>query len=224
MNDYPQFILSDPAYLKKIKRRQYLWQIIPVLLIFTAFGIGTIQILQYPAAALAGIAAGLFIFFGAAHRYKHRLPIPPQHTFVSPLQGRTMYVRSNEELSVVNISRIFLDSVELRSPHPLAQIVENQLMVPTDAGNITFRFNKVKVEWLPEPNMIRGHVIGIVKGHGSCTISIPAQLLQISDAGNPILTRKGKPMEICQPLFTLPDPEKQDSPKAPPPEEKDLEE
>lgn len=204
-----RFILSEAASLRQIKRHQYLMQIVPVLLILISFVIGSRPILHIPAAILAGIGAGLFLLIGAAHRYKQRIPIPPAGIFVSPLQGKLRYSRGNTEISVVNIGRLFLDSVEIRSPHPDAEIVDGQLRVPTPQGLITVRFNKLKVTWFKNPDFTRGNVIGMVWGHGSCTISIPVKALGSDQEFQPdelILPKPGKALDICDPLFALSDP------------------
>ena len=206
-----KFILSDPSQLKRIKRHQYLMQAVPVLLILISFAIGSRPLLYIPAILLAGLGAGLFILIGAAHRFHQRIPIPEAGMFVSPIQGKLRYSRGNNEISVVNIGRVFLDSVELRSPHPAAEIQDGQLSVPTPYGTITLRFNKAKVTWFKDPDFTRGNVIGMIWGHGSCTISIPARVLGADQESSPdelIIPKVGKALDICDPLFQLSDPPK----------------
>ena len=132
-----------------------------------------------------------------------------------PLQGKLRYRRGNAEITVVNIGRLFLDSVEIRAPHPDAEIVDGQLRVPTPEGLITTRFNKLKVTWFKDPDFTRGNLIGMVWGHGSCTISIPVKALgsdQVLQPEELILPQVGKAMDICDPLFALTDPPEPEKP------------
>lgn len=206
-----KFILSEASTLRRIKLHQYKLQILPVLLIMIAFMLGSNSMLYVPAVVLAALGAGLFLLVGAAHRFKQRIPIPEADMFVSPIQGKLRYVRGNDEITVVNIARIFMDSVEIRSPHPDAVIEDGQLRVPSAQGNITMRFNKARVTWFPEPDFTRANVIGMIWGHGSCTISIPSAVVGTAQDLAPeqlILPKVGKALDICEALFALRDPEK----------------
>ena len=199
-----KYILSDPQALKQIKLYQYIWQGISVVIMAAGFILGMLSRLHTLSSALVGLGVGVFLISGMAHRYKNKIPVPDKNMFVSPIQGRLGYARQNEELTVINISRIFLDTPELRSPHPKTCIKNDTLVVETKAGTIEFRFNKLKVQWLPEPNFERGNVIGTVKGHGSCTISIPTAAFkaQVKDAAqNLTIPKVGRPIEICENLF-----------------------
>lgn len=199
-----KYILSDPQALKQIKLYQYVWQGISVVIIAAGFILGMLSRLHNLASALVGLGVGVFLISGMAHRYKNKIPVPDKNMFVSPIQGRLRYARQNEELTVINISRIFLDTPELRSPHPKARIDKDTLKVETKAGTIEFRFNNLKVQWLPEPNLERGNVIGTVKGHGSCTISIPTAAFQAqvkNATENLTIPKVGQAIDICENLF-----------------------
>ena len=200
----PKYILSEPQALKQIKLYQYIWQGISVVVIASGFVLGTLTRLHTLASAIVGLGVGVFLISGMAHRYKNKIPVPDANMFVSPMQGKLRYARQNEEITVINIARIFLDMPEIRSPHPKTVIEDEALKVKTDQGVIDFRFNKVKVQWLPEPNFERGNVIGTVRGHGSCTISIPTPLFnsKVKDASSQLTIPKvGKALDICENLF-----------------------
>lgn len=211
------FILSEPQHLKKIKIHQYLWQILPVLMFLSAFFLFNFPDMYYPAIVMGGLATGVFIFIGASYRYKHRIPVPSENTFVSPIQGRMRYIRSNDELTAINIGRIFLDLVEIRSPHPSAKIVDKELQVSTAHGPIRFNFNNLRISWFENPSFERGQVIGMVMGHSSCTIFVPAALFAAAE-DKQVIPKAGQTIEICEPLFILEDPpapEPEAEPEAP---------
>jgi len=213
-----KFILSEASALRRIKLHQYKLQILPVVLIMVSFILGSNPMLYIQAVVLAALGAGLFLLIGTAPRYKQRLPIPEANMFVSPIQGMLRYTRGNEDTTVVNIARIFLDSVEIRSPHPDAVIEDAQLRVPSPHGSIMLRFNKTRVTWFAEPDFTRGNVIGMIWGHGSCTISIPSAAIGTNREAAPeqmILPKVGKPLDICEALFALPDPEKPEAEQQP---------
>ncbi len=208
--DKPKYILSDPYALKQIKLHQYIWQGISIIVMALGFLVGTLTSLYLLSSVVVALGVGLFFTSGLAHRYKHKIPVPQEDMFVSPMQGKLRYSHGNEEITVINISRVFLDLAEIRSPHPGASIVDGQLRVVSKNGNITFRFNKLKVEWLPQPDFARGNVIGTIRGHGSCTISIPAAALDEGYDASPeslIIPKVGKPLDICENLFALKDKE-----------------
>ncbi|MGI6198070.1 MAG: hypothetical protein ACOYIS_02940 [Candidatus Cloacimonadaceae bacterium] len=199
-----KYILSDPQALKQIKLYQYIWQGISVVIMAIGFILGMLTRMNTLSSVIVGFGVGVFLISGMAHRYKNKIPVPDADMFVSPIQGRLRYARQNEEVTVINITRIFLDTPELRSPHPKACIEGETLKVNTEAGDIEFRFNNLKVEWLPEPNFERGNVIGTVKGHGSCTISIPTAAFnaQVKDAAQQLTIPKvGRAVDICENLF-----------------------
>jgi hypothetical protein len=200
----PKYILSDPQALKQIKLYQYIWQGISVVVIATGFILGTLTRLHTLASAVVGLGVGVFMISGLTHRYKNKIPIPDANMFVTPMQGRLRYARQNEEVTVINITRIFLDMPEIRSPHPKTVIEDEALKVKTGQGDIDFRFNNLKVQWLPEPNFERGNVIGTVRGQGSCTITIPTALFNsmVKDAAQQLTIPKvGRALDICENLF-----------------------
>lgn len=200
----PKYILSDPQALKQIKLYQYIWQGISVVVIATGFILGTLTRLHTLASAVVGLGVGVFMISGLTHRYKNKIPIPDANMFVTPMQGRLRYARQNEEVTVINITRIFLDMPEIRSPHPKTVIEDEALKVKTGQGDIDFRFNNLKVQWLPEPNFERGNVIGTVRGQGSCTITIPTALFNsmVRDAPQQLTIPKvGRALDVCENLF-----------------------
>lgn len=202
--DQKKYIISDPQALKQIKLYQYIWQGISVVVIAAGFVLGTLTRLHTLASAIVGLGVGVFMISGLTHRYKNKIPVPDANMFVSPLQGRLRYARQNEDVTVINIARIFLDTPEIRSPHPKASIEDGALKLKTDQGDIDFRFNNTKVQWLEEPNLERGSVIGTLKGQGSCTISIPTALFnsRVKDAPEQLTIPKvGKAINICENLF-----------------------
>ena len=202
--DQKKYIISDPQALKQIKLYQYIWQGISVVVIAAGFVLGTLTRLHTLASAIVGLGVGVFMISGLTHRYKNKIPVPDANMFVSPLQGRLRYARQNEDVTVINIARIFLDTPEIRSPHPKASIEDGALKLKTDQGDIDFRFNNTKVQWLEEPNLERGSVIGTLKGQGSCTISIPTALFNSKVKGAPeqlTIAKVGRAINRCENLF-----------------------
>lgn len=203
-----KYILSDPQALKQIMLFQYIWRGISVVIMALGFFLGTFTGLHTPFSIVVGVGVGLFLTSGFAHRFKNKIPVPDEHMFVSPIQGKLRYAHQNEETTVININRIFLDLVEIRSPHPNAFIEDGMLKVKAKNGTITLRFNKLKVRWLPNPDFARGMVIGIIRGHGSCTISVPTIISNsFSKDQNQdfIIPKLGQALDICDNLFELED-------------------
>lgn len=171
------YLLSEPSSLRRIKLSQLRSQIPALILLVFALALNYIfpsANLYTPALILALIAIAWFIFIGLCHRYKQRIPLPPQNALVSPVQGKIHSVQNNTDSTQVKIRKIILDSVEIRSPHRDCKLEDGALHLATSQGNISFRFAFPKVLWFDPADCNAGSVIGMAKGAGTCTINIPA--------------------------------------------------
>lgn len=177
MNSESAYIRNPFALVKQIKRKQYLRQIPAILVIIAGiclqywFPHG--GFLYYPALviALGGIAWDLWIL--GSFRYNDKIAAPEAGTIVSPLEGKVKFIRQTNDLTLINISKTFLDELEIRSPHPDCVIEDEMLKLHLPAGTISFRFNAREVVWFERPDFSTGSLIGMMIGAGSCTISMP---------------------------------------------------
>jgi hypothetical protein len=191
-----KYQLSDGSALLRIKREQFKHQIPALLLLLCAFLLNIIlpgTDLMVPALVVALAAIAWYLLVGAGFRFRQRIPIPPPESVVSPLQGKVNYIRSNDDITLVNIRKTFLDMVELRSPNDACRLEEGVLSLNTPSGKVSFRFNIRQIRYFDEPDYATGNLIGLLAGNGSCTITLPRALsLAIKagdtlDAGDPIL-------------------------------------
>ena len=210
-----KYLLSEPSQLRMIKRTQWLLQLPFILLLFFAFLLNYIfrsYDLYSVALIIALFAITGFLFVGACFRFRQRIPIPASGCVASPLQGKVKYVRSNEDVTVVNIRRMFLDSVEIRSPHPDCRLEEGLLKLSLPQGTASLRFNATRVRWMDSPDFTRGNIIGMIVGTSSCTVSIPKSI--------PLSVKAGDLIDTGDPLFPCEDKEsKADQETASEPEE-----
>lgn len=175
-----EYILSTTEDLKRIKRRQYKAQIIPVLIM--ALGISMqywlpgLFFLNYPALAVTLIGIIWYLWNLSTHRYNNKVAIPSPDDLLSPLEGKVLYIRSNPDLNLINIRKSVFDVVELRCPHEDCKLEDDQLKLSTPSGNISIRFNASRLEWLKKDEWTAGELIGLVYGKASCTISLPTAL------------------------------------------------
>lgn len=174
------YIRNPYPLLKQIKRKQYLRQIPAILVIIAGiclqywFPHG--GFLFYPALiiALGGIAWDLWIL--GNFRYNDKIARPEEGLIVSPLEGKIKFVRKTQDLTLINISKTFLDELEIRSPHADCVLEDEMLKLHLPAGTITFRFNANELVWFDRPDFSAGSLIGMMVGSGSCTISLPQGL------------------------------------------------
>lgn len=202
-----KYILSEHRQLRMIKRAQWLLQLPFVLLLLLAFLLNYIfrgYNLYTAAFVTALVAVTGFLLVGACFRFRQRLPIPPPNCVASPLQGKVKYIRGNEDITVLNIRRILLDSVEIRSPHPDCRLEDGLLKMPVPDGTITFRFNARHIRWMDDPDFTRGNIIGMIVGTSSCTVSIPK--------GMDVMVKAQDTVDTGDPLVPLEDrvPEQRD--------------
>lgn len=186
-----KFILSEHLQLRMIKRAQWLLQLPFVILLFCAFLLNYIfsgSDLYTAALVIALVSVTGFLIVGACFRFRQRLPIPPQNCVASPLQGKVKYIRGNEDISVLNIRRMLLDSVEIRSPHPDCRLEDGLLKLTLPEGIISFRFNAKHIRWMNTPDFTRGNIVGMIVGTSSCTISIPKGVEIMVNAGDAVDT------------------------------------
>lgn len=180
-----KYILSDADSLKPIRRAQFMRQLPALAVLGVSFMINFFfpgRDLYIPALILAMLAVGAYLLIGASFRYRVRLPLPDANSIVSPIQGRVAYVRGNEDIHILNIRRIFLDTVEIRSPHDSCVIDDGTLRVNTAMGTFSFRFNSNYIRWIPNADMSQGNVIGYMYFSGSCTITFPKAMQVLPSA------------------------------------------
>lgn len=198
-------LLSDASILRKIKTAQFLRQIPAIVLLLLSFLLNYVfpGLEQYTLAlVIAIIAIGWYLFVGMTFRFKQRIPMPSESAILSPLQGKIRFIRSNEEITLLNIKKIFLDSVEIRCPHDLCQREEDMLKLSLADESYAFRFNAKNIRWFEYAQMKSGNVIGMMIGGGSCTVSMPKgthlELAEggLLDAGDPILDFRPDPVSI----------------------------
>lgn len=184
-----KYLLSDANSLRKIKFAQFRKQIPPLILLALAIALNTIfpsQNLYSVALALALIAVAWYLFIGFCHRFKQRIPLPPELAMVSPIQGKIAYIRGNGDVTLIGIRKIILDSVEIRSPHSSCQLEDGALHLDEGIGRISFRFEFKNIQWFTEAEHSTGNIIGMAVGAGSCTISIPGKPVLTVQPGDPI--------------------------------------
>lgn len=171
-----KFLLSDADALRRIKFTQFRSQVPSLVILAIAIVLPNIirgAFVYTVALLVAVLAIAWYLFVGLSHRFKQRIPLPPDGSVVSPLQGKIKFVRKNDDVTLINISKIVLDSVEIRSPHSECVLEGGQLWLDTVKGRISFRINVKNTQWFNEPDFTTGNIIGIAQGSGGCTISIP---------------------------------------------------
>ncbi len=192
-----QFLLSDAASLRRFKLLQFRSQMPALLLLLLALALNYIfpsANLYNLALLLAIVAIAWFLYLALCYRYRQRIPIPPEGSLLSPVQGRIRSVQGNGDITLVNIRKMVFDSVEIRSPHQDCTLEDGVLHLPSAAGKISFRFNIPRVIWFDDPDFSTGNIIGMAVGAGNCTITLPGNLdLDLKpgmalDAGNPIIS------------------------------------
>ena len=204
MSTEKTYIRNPLLLVKQIKRKQYLRQVPPILVIILGIGLQywfpSGKILYYPALILAvgGIIWDLWIL--GKFRYNDKIVEPAEGVVVSPLEGKIKFIRQTPDLTLINISKSFIDELEIRSPHDKTVFEEDMLKLPLDIGTISFRFNAREVIWFEHPDFSTGNLIGMMIGAGSCTISLPHGIdselkvgEDISSGQSLITTIKGEP-------------------------------
>lgn len=174
-----KFILSDAESLKPIRKAQFNRQLPALVVLGMSFLINFLfpgRDLYIPALVLAMVAVAAYLLIGASFRYRIRIPLPESNCIISPIQGRVSYIRGNEDIHIINIRRIFLDSVEIRSPHDTCVLEDGVLRMVIPQGTVSFRFNSHYIRWIPGADMSQGNIIGFAYFRGSCTISIPKSM------------------------------------------------
>ena len=177
MTSEKTYIRNPLPLVKQIKRKQYLRQLPAILVIIAGiclqYWFPRGGFLYYPALiiALGGIAWDLWIL--GSFRYNEKIAPAPEGSIVSPLEGKLKFIRQNQDLTLVNISKTFLDELDIRSPHSDCVLEDEMLKLHLPAGTITFRFNAREVVWFERPDFSTGNIIGMMIGAGSCTISLP---------------------------------------------------
>lgn len=180
MSSEKTYIRNPLPLVKQIKRKQYLRQLPAILVIIAGiclqYWFPRGGFLYYPALiiALGGIAWDLWIL--GNFRYKEKIAQPEEGEIVSPLEGKIKFIRKSQDLTLINISKSFLDELEIRSPHSDSVLEDEMLKLHMPAGTITFRFNANEVIWFERPDYSTGNLIGMMIGAGSCTVSLPQGL------------------------------------------------
>lgn len=170
-------ILIPIRHLRAIKKKQYLMLLLPFGVI--ALGIGmqywfpSAGFLNIPALAVTLIGIVIYMWFYATYRYNNKIPKPEEGVIVSPLEGKIKYIRTNQDLQLININKTYLDVLEIRCPHQDCILEDEMLKLHREDGTITFRFNSDKIKWLQTSHWETGDLIGIMPGKGSCTINLP---------------------------------------------------
>ena len=191
-----QYLLSDPVSLRRIKLLQFRSQVPALLLLVLALALNYIfpsANLYNLALLLAIVAIAWFLYLALCYRDRQRIPIQPEGSLVSPVQGRIRSVQGNGDISLENIRKMGFDSVEIRSPHQDCTLEDGVLHLPSAAGRISFRFNIPRVIWCDDPDFSTGNIIGMAVGAGNCTITLPGSLElelkpgQALAAGSPII-------------------------------------
>jgi hypothetical protein len=183
------YLLSDPKYLRIIKRNQYRHQIPALALLVIAFllNFAFSTYLRYPAMALAFTAMIWYMYVGACFRFKQRIPAYEEENLLSPLSGRVRLLKTSSDISYLKISKHALDTVEIRSPHSSSVWEGDTLTVNYQRHNLIFRFEGKELIRFEDASMDAGSLIGMLIGNGSVSISLPRPL--VSDL---------KPKEICE--------------------------
>jgi hypothetical protein len=171
-----KYLLSDATSLRRIKFAQFRRQFPSLLLLALALAMNAIFPVvksTYIPLGLAVIAIIWYLFVGQSHRFRQRIAIPPENGLTSPIQGKIGFIRSNDDITLFNIHKVFIDSCELRSPQDACSLENNELHLDTLAGKIIFRFNFQHLTWFPDADFTTGNIIGMVTGNGDCTITFP---------------------------------------------------
>lgn len=192
----PKFLLSDANSLRRIKFTQFRRQVPSLILLALAIVLqnifGSTDLGNLPL-ILAVAAVAWYLLIGFSHRFRQRIALPPPLALVSPIQGKVRFIRSNGDITMVNIRKILLDGVEIRCPHRNCLLEDGALILPSPAGKVAFRFNFKSLQWFADAEFATGAIIGMAYGTGSCTISFPGEpSLQITessalDAGDTII-------------------------------------
>jgi hypothetical protein len=186
-----KYLLSDADDLRRIKFAQFRTQVPALILLAVAIALNAFfpsagSWLYSLALALALISITAYLFIGFCFRYRQRIPLPPEGSLVSPIQGKVAYVRSNDDITLLNIRKGIIDSVELRSPHKDCRLEDGVLHLDTPTGKISFRFSFNHIQWFADPDLSTGNIIGMVSGSGSCTIAFTYPPDLKLAAGDPI--------------------------------------
>ena len=138
-----------------------------------------------------------FVYTLNNFRIRNKIIAPIPQSIYSPVSGTVRFVRSNSDVSLINIRKSFMDFVEIRSPHDDCFWEEDVLRLNHKLGSVTFRFSEKGFKKFDVEEMKAGSVIGIIIGFGSCNITLPSKLeLKLSagksvDAGETLLYTEG---------------------------------
>jgi len=186
---------------------QYRKQILPMITIAVGIALPYIfhgfRWLFYPALAIAigGIIWDMWIM--GNYRQRDRISAPEPDDIVAPIEGKIKFVRANQDITLVNIYKSFLDVVEIRCPHAKAILEDEMLKLHLDMGTVTFRFNAENIIWFDDPEFTAGSVLGMIYGPGTCSVSLPTGMETalradaLVHAGQTMITTvKGEPRSI----------------------------
>lgn len=203
----PTIIMTPVSFITKIKKMQYRRQLPAIGVVFLGIvlpywfpGAG---FLFYPALVIAIAGVIWYMWIWGNFRFNNKIPVPPADDVLSPIEGKLKFVRRSQDITLINITKSFLDVVEIRSPHTRTILEDEMLKLHLDMGTITFRFNTEHIHWLDEPDFASGNIIGMIHGPATCTITLPAgmetalQTPHLIHAGITMITTvKGEPRSI----------------------------
>jgi hypothetical protein len=171
----PRIILSDPNVLHKIKFMQFRRQIIP-LIALVAFMVINIFWNSGIFLYLTIASFGWYLLEKMFFRTKNKIAEPEAGTFVSPVDGKVISVRTSPDAAMITISKSYFDVVELRLPYPdLQSEIAGNWVFETGKGQINVRIKSENVKYFDNRN-IHGAVIGVIHGKARISIQIPPEL------------------------------------------------
>lgn len=183
------YLLSEAESLRRIKFAQFRHQVPALVLLALAIAANTVfprQNVYGWALAGAVIAIAWYLLVGFTYRFRQRVPQSPSQSLLSPVQGKVSFIRASGDATQLGIRKIWLDRVELRSPHSSCRLEDGNLFVEGPAGRVSFRFSFRKLHWFEPPDFRAGNIIGLAVGNGSCTVSFPGKPELAVRAGDPV--------------------------------------
>ncbi|HOD18547.1 MAG TPA: hypothetical protein PKJ14_07950 [Candidatus Cloacimonadota bacterium] len=168
----PKTLTSDPNILRKIKHKQFMRQLIPLIIVAAALVLNVIYPiywLLYPALA----AFAWYLLERMLYRTKNKIPVPQETAFVSPVDGKVQSVHKGQDATLLTIKKSWFDVVEVRLPYPGLQMEQaNGWKFETPKGSIDVHIKTSKQEFFNDFST-HGQVIGLMPSNAVFTFYIP---------------------------------------------------
>jgi len=172
LSNRPKILASDYKVIHKIKYMQFRRQAIPLLAVAACM---TASFFLPPGYMLYPTLAAFFWFLmeKITFRTKHKIAVPEDINFVSPVDGKVKSIRKAEDVTIITINKSLLDVVELRQPYPGMNLENDEnWSLDMPQGQVMVRLKSSRMRYFENKN-VHGDVIGVVPGGAVITVLAP---------------------------------------------------